>query len=281
MDSSIDNTFNSNKTAIDRLYPLIEKYIERSFYYESIELICNDYDIDCDKNFKNTNWENSLIRKILQTHERIKLTDCLLQDISNSFFRQYEYPKLITYLKLTCFDLLGQPDKWVIFSDWINSKKYKDQRDIIISKIETHDKLEFSQTLFLKYQEIFSVKNSFFRFLNEILPFENKKELLDRIEIKKFSEPFSKVNIEVIDKEKEEYLYKIRNNYTHKIYGKAPIHGRESKSRRENWLSREIIYKNNITHCYATSIDFEEKLKCAVYIGIAETIKKYAIKKII
>ena len=29
----------------------------------------------------------------------------------------------------------------------------------------------------------------------------NKKELLDRIEIKKFSEPFSKVNIEVIDKE--------------------------------------------------------------------------------
>lgn len=57
------------------------------------------------------------------------------------------------------------------------------ERNFVISKIKEKDKMKFSEQLYLAYQEIYGVKNSFYRFIRDIIPSEIRTNLLSKIKI--------------------------------------------------------------------------------------------------
>lgn len=181
------------------------------------------------------------------------------------------YPQLITYLRLTCFDQLGQPGNWMIFSDWLTSKKKKVEREQVVKNIANSDNLEFTKNLFLKYQEIYGVKNSFFNFLSSVISQHTKAELLNLIRIKIYNG--KNIGRDATDKDKEDYLFKIRNDFTHNTYSTSPMKKFQNKKDSE-WNFRETIYKDKETFWISTHKDFEEKLKETILIGITEVIKR-------
>ncbi len=152
------------------------------------------------------------------------------------------------------------------FNDWLNSKKKIEERELIISRIQETDKVKFSEELYLGYQKIYGVKNSFYRFLKEILPQEIRAELSSKIKItiyNDFEEDLHKRyngRTPTIE-DKESYLYSIRNDYTHNTFGQGPILGFDSKNKDENWRIRDSVYVKKENHSISTSYDFEDYLK--------------------
>jgi hypothetical protein len=273
---NIMSTYESNIRPIDSLFKALQNWIDEDSFYKTIKTICDGYDKKWQKDLYQDHYKKSLVRKLLQTHERMELTDHLMKSISSDFITRYEYPKLITYLRLTCFDLLGQPSDWMIYSDWITSKSKEHERDAIIGKISYKNELEFAYKTFDEYQQLYGVKNSFFRFLNEILPKNHRNDLLNHINIRIEEGHTNIIKLhETTLKDKENYLFTIRNDYTHKVYGTSGIHGFKSKYADKDWHFRETIYKNNFSYWVSTSVNFDEKLREIVYIGIAEIIKNH------
>jgi hypothetical protein len=179
-------------------------------------------------------------------------------------------------LRLTCFDLLGQPSEWLIFTDWIRSKRKRIEREEIIKRITFDNEIEFASKIYQEYHELYSVKNSFFRFLNGILPSDSRDVLLNQIKIRIHEGHESSIKLhEPTQLDKENYLFKIRNDYTHKVYGRAAIHGFRSEHSEKDWHFRETIYKSNFSYWVSTSISFDDNIKEVVYIGISEIIKNY------
>lgn len=267
--------------AIGKLYNSISNLVDEDKCFNFFEKIFNEYDKKWKKGIRGNHWRNSLPRKLLQVHERIKLTDTIWDDLTpeSSVEKRFGYPSLLTYLRLTCFDQLGQPSPWMTFNNWLKSKKKRSEREQIISQIQETDKVKFSEELYLGYQKIYGVKNSFYRFLKEILPQEIRTELSSKIKIviyNNFEEDLYKRyngRTPTIE-DKEAYLYRIRNDYTHNTFGKGLIFGFEPKNKDENWRTRDSVYIKKEELSISTSYDFEDYLKEVVLIGIAEIIKK-------
>lgn len=280
------SVYESNFKAIERLYSSVNQWIDEDLYYSKFEKICNDYEASWSNNYKNDyetfgkndlksiSWKDALPRILLQINERIMLTDCIYENIEKDFFSKYLYPPLINYLRLTCFDLLGQPAEWMQFDSWLNSNKKKEEREQIIATIKFSNSLDFTKKVYSEYLKIYSVRSSFFRFLNEILPSHDRDILMEKIKIDFIDYTSIKHDNSISFKEKQEYLYKIRNEYTHKVIANDKIHGSELKGNKE-WHFREDDYKNNKHYRYFTSHDFSEYLKKIIYIGISEKIKTY------
>jgi hypothetical protein len=275
------SSFEGNRVAIGNLYNSISNWVDEDECFNFFEQIFDEYDKECKKDIRGNHWRNSLPRKLLQVHERIKLTDTLWNDLTleSSVEKKFGYPSLLTYLRLTCFDQLGQPNPWMTFNDWLKSKKKKSEREFIVSQIQETDNVKFSEELYLGYQKIYGVKNSFYRFLKEILPQETRTELSSKIKIviyNDFEEDlYKKYNGRTPTiEDKELYLYGIRNDYTHNAFGKGPIFCFEPKNKDEKWRTRDSIYVNKENHSISTSYDFEEYLKEVVLIGISEIIKR-------
>lgn len=134
------------------------------------------------------------------------------------------FDALRNYLLLTCFDLLGQPDEWMDFNSWLKSKKHCEEVSQAISQIDgAGDSLELIKAVNLFYTKKFGVKNSFYRFINNVLPAEVKTALLYSIQISSVrtwttgdsngAEELQKIED---DDSKIKFLYWIRNAYTHK-----------------------------------------------------------------
>lgn len=275
------SSFEGNRMAIGKLYNSISNWVDEDKCFNFFEQIFDEYDKEWKKDIRGNHWRNALPRKLLQVHERIKLTDTLWNDLTSesSVEKKFGYPSLLTYLRLTCFDQLGQPNPWMTFNDWLKSKKKKSEREFIVSQIQETDNVKFSEELYLGYQKIYGVKNSFYRFLKEILPQETRTELSNKIKIVIYNvhevDVFKKYNGRAPTiEDKELYLYGIRNDYTHNAFGKGPIFGFEPKNKDENWRTRDSIYLNKEKHSISTSYDFEEYLKEVVLIGISEIIKR-------
>lgn len=89
-------------------------------------------------------------------------------------------------------------------------KKNNSERDRIIKNESENTPLEISIKLTEKYSEIYGVKNSFYRFVNEIITPKRREELLHNIRISKAG-----TTIEATDTEKLKFLFKMRNAHTH------------------------------------------------------------------
>jgi hypothetical protein len=267
------STYEYNLTPIKILYSSISNWVDEETHYRFFKRICDEFDSKWKIDFKKNYWRNSEIRKILQVHERLNLTDTLNEDIGDDFLRRHMYPQLITYLRLTCFDQLGQPANWMIFSDWLKSKKKKDEKTRIFESIEAVNKLEFTEKIYQEYQKIYGIKNSFFNFIKNVIPQETRRELLNLIKIRIHDETSPTIEGRAVtDKDKEDYLYKIRNDFTHSTYSTSPIKNFQ-KIKESEWNFRETIYKEKESYWISTHENFEDKLKETVLIGIAEIIK--------
>ena len=67
-------------------------------------------------------WHNSVPGKCLAVAERLQLVaDLRRPDIEKVLWWHSE--PLVTYLLLTCFDILGQSQGWSQFGNWLNTKK--------------------------------------------------------------------------------------------------------------------------------------------------------------
>lgn len=148
-------------------------------------------------------------------------------DINNVGHPFKHYAALRIYLALTCFDILGQPDEWMDFQSWLKSNRKQEERNIIFLR---HQSKEFSERLtsiHKDYTAIYGVKNSFYRFIREVISEENRVKLLNSIGVMErireaiyyedgsHSPPLG-VSIKVSDELKEKFLFSARNSFTHK-----------------------------------------------------------------
>jgi hypothetical protein len=125
---------------------------------------------------------------------------------------------LCVYLLLTCFDRLGQPADWRPFGDWLRAPKTEHEQTAALANIPAvANHLQAATALHETYNERYGVRSSFFRFLHEVLPAQQLDNLLSSIEIRTsqmpphFGEPTAASEVE-----KEKYLFRLRNDYTHK-----------------------------------------------------------------
>lgn len=122
---------------------------------------------------------------------------------------------LVLYLLLTCFDRLGQPAPYLSFESWLESKKakHRDKRDAALVGVESSP-IAQARALNQAYVAEYGVRNSFFRFLDDVLPREQYQTLITSLWSHRtvwgtgMSSPMSEI-------EKRKYLYQLRNAYTH------------------------------------------------------------------
>lgn len=164
-----------------------------------------------------------LVKRRLALVTKLKSLKEFFKDEKEMFFIEenewghpyQDYQALRYYLLLTCFDILGQPADWKDYGSWLNAKNNA-ERDLILEQHKDVNPLEFSKLLYARYIEIYGTKNSFYRFINEIISPERKAELLKSINIRKFEKPsMTEIQFEQTDEEKLKFLLFIRNSHTH------------------------------------------------------------------
>ncbi|TND09343.1 MAG: hypothetical protein FD123_1305 [Bacteroidetes bacterium] len=228
--------------------------------------------------YKTSEFDKSSLRVIFAVAERLNFINSLKEEeISKKLFHHWE--PVIVYHLLTCFDLLGQPHSWKTFDAWLTSSDNISERENVIAKIETKlSNVEFSKQLYLGYQNIYGTKNSFFRFIREILPAQNRQELLESIKIHTNSMPplIEIISEDGTDLDKENFLYEMRNNYTHKA---KVVHGIDFKST-FGIQNVSMTFSQRIQEFKATkwitymTANWPDVLEHIVKIGLAETLKK-------
>jgi len=167
---------------------------------------------------KTSEFENSSLRIVSAIKERLELIKQLkLKEVKDALW--YHWEPVVCYHLLTCFDLLGQPSDWTTFDSWLTSKSYFEEREIIIKNIDRNMSIvDSAKYLYDEYNKIYGVKNSFFRFLREILPKKNRVELMNSLRIIVNSMPpsINLISEGGTEEDKEKFLFNLRNSYTHK-----------------------------------------------------------------
>lgn len=127
------------------------------------------------------------------------------------------FDSLRNYLLLTCFDLLGQPSEYQDFQSWLVSSVTVTEREMTLASIDTGTgPIEAAGLLHRSYLNSYGAKQSFFRFIQTVIPEAMREQLLfsvmirhidpeKNIEIRKDESPESKIK----------FLFWIRNSYTH------------------------------------------------------------------
>lgn len=137
-----------------------------------------------------------------------------------------DFDGLRTYLALTCFDILGQSAKWLDFNSWLISRKTTEEREKIFKEITKDFTNENILKIHNEYQKIYGMKNSFYRFVTEIINEKNRNKLFEsiRASIEITPEIISHNNKSVptgkdyalTNEMKARFLFEIRNSFTHK-----------------------------------------------------------------
>lgn len=176
--------------------------------------------------------ERNPLSVVFTVLERLEVVDILNRSVTARELFSYREP-LVSYLLLTCFDRLGQPTEWLEFGAWLKSDRHKDEREKALHTAKKIDDLtEGCKLLHSHYLALYGVKSSFFRFLREVLPTSDRNALLGSIDITKSTYPPSQELLgAATDDEKERYLFKRRNDYTHKAAFTPPAGG---------WLERSF-----------------------------------------
>lgn len=279
-------TFERYKTLIDILYKeSLSDFIDKDDFYERIRCISKDFDRDIkniDNRFYNDHFKRSSLFRLFKVHERVKLVRHLERMLyePGDFIEKHMFPGLNTYLLLTCFDTLGQNDKgWRTFPDWLNSEKCKHERDQIYSEVNSmftshidgNLTLKYAERIYLRYNEVYGVKNCFMNFLRSLLPKEQRLELFNKIKIEIYAENSA---FKYYDDEpaKENWLYSIRNNYTHSAISPEGFTTRGFYDFNENWEVREEIHSKNEVRVVMVRESFKKEVEKSIIIGIRETI---------
>lgn len=128
------------------------------------------------------------------------------------------FDSLRSYLLLTCFDLLGQPAPYKDFQCWLSASSTKADRDAALATVEKEPSLIAAVGyVHRQYLAQYGTKNSFYRFIKEILPTAARTDLLYSVHIRMI-DPQQNKEVRKIesDDEKTAFLYNVRNVYTHR-----------------------------------------------------------------
>ena len=172
---------------------------------------------------------------------------------NNRWTHPWQYfDALRNYLLLTCFDLLGQPDGFKNFQSWLEASTTIAERNAALEKASNTNLLESIKSVHADYHSVYGAKNSFKRFINEVLPSDSKEQLLFSIRIMKI-DTIQKCEVGEISEEsrKIDFLYAMRNAFTHSgvnigspAGGLVPNHGA--------WIIMEGVPKKGYEPIYWT-----------------------------
>lgn len=250
---------------IEPLYDQLKEYLDKSTLFSKINAMSNEVRIE--HSFKSKEINESKINVIFSVSQRINLVHSLKDDcIAQRLFTDWQ--PLVVYHLLTCFDSLGAKTPFLNFDDWVRKNKEK-----LIAK-----KNESSSELILRcheeYKFDYGTKNSFYRFIDELLPTQTMLELLQSVKFQKTMHPHLGVeSMEDISPDSvKRFLYDYRNNYTHKsriIHGLSPSINNISPS---IWcyVKQELTDKYILFTAIRNWPDIIEK---SVKVGLAEYIK--------
>jgi hypothetical protein len=126
---------------------------------------------------------------------------------------------LVSYLYLTCFDLLGQTHRWLTFPSWLRAKCTAAEREEAIAslQVDAADHAAVAADLHDWYSERYSVRQGFIRFIRELLSVEARQQLMASILVERSVMPPSPDERQLLDDEKAkiDWLFHVRNKYTH------------------------------------------------------------------
>lgn len=275
------------------IVPLIERYPLEKSEIEKIQILLTEYldaveverilqslasRLRIEHLYKSSEYEESSLRVIFAVHDRLQLVSSLkTREISEKLWHQWE--PVISYHLLTCFDLLGQPANWTTFESWLTSDSYSEELNQILREVQQGgNAIEITKTLHQEYLRIYGVKNSFFRFMRELLPARNRRELFGSIKIHTNSMPplINTVSEDGTDEDKEKFLFNIRNSYTHKIKIIPGINSEMMNLPAEyrnvfTMKSQELKAETWVSYF---TLNWPDILEHIVKIGLAEYLKK-------
>jgi hypothetical protein len=151
-------------------------------------------------------------KRVFEQNEMLRGRRDLFRKMGDVWTHGYiDHDAIVTYLLLTCFDLLGQPAKWMTFDNWLRASDTAVARNAVTAALPTKDDpITAAELLFREYQSTYGVRNSFFRFINAEITESARRGLLDSITIHTSS------GIALQDDQlSRRFLYDFRNRFTH------------------------------------------------------------------
>ena len=149
------------------------------------------------------------------------------------------FDSLRNYLLLTCFDLLGQPSEYKDFQSWLASSATASERAAVIASMDqATGPIDAAASLYRSYLDSYGSRQSFFRFINSVIPDATREQLLHSIMIRQI-DPAKNLEIAKVESsdEKIKFLFGIRNIYTHQ----AKNTGSPSAGVFPNWNEWRVI----------------------------------------
>ena len=129
--------------------------------------------------------------------------------------------------------------------------------------------------IYNEYHSLYGVKNSFFRFLREVIPENIRNSLLNSILVEKWTNENKQIlEFEVDELCKEKWLYNTRNNYTHNLFTTQTNQADGKVIGGNKWWNREVILKNDGNVVIWVLDDFESILDDTILQGIKVLIEK-------
>ena len=178
---------------------------------------------------------------------------------------------------LTCFDTLGQEAGWLPFGNWLSSTEsdHLVQRQQAVSKDRAgQDSVADARALLATYNARFGVLHAFRHYLLGVLTEGQRTAFLEHLRIDRRSRPGLEEVRGVSEEAKIDYLFRIRNEYTHDAEpGRAfePLHGNPAAP----WALREQIdSERELKSIYVR--DWFNALDTAVADGLANRIRALA-----
>lgn len=219
---------------------------------------------------KTSEWERNPLSVIFTVLERLDLLE-KVNGVRNALTPMH-HEELASYLMLTCFDRLGQPVEWVDFGTWLTSSQKKGERDAAVSAITESDTLAATAALHSAYNKIYGVKNSFFQFVLQMISDKARLELFNSIEIIKVKNPPQIGELPApTDQEKLKYLFKRRNDYTHRAAFSPPCGPKLAR------VKSNRVQEYKLEHWETTNVlDWPGVLERTVRDGLASFIRQYA-----
>lgn len=215
------------------------------------------------------------LRRIGAAVERLALIDTLNSStVSAAIYMQQ--PSLVTYLLLTCFDLLGQHVDWVDFNTWLKSSRTQHERLGALGGADPRTSSEEQlRRLWDRYNELYGVRTSFLVFFEHWMPADVRRELLDHINIEQWPTPPNEGAVEDVedDGKKLAWLIRLRHDYTHRAQFVAGLHPDQiPPDYRDGWWLMEAQMTRTKTTRYSVC-DWPAVLERAVRRGLEAFIR--------
>ena len=257
-----------DQSLIMRLDRFLNGIIDIQTIHNKVEIVTHEIEYFSD--IGHQKFAGTKIGNIYAVLDRLELCNSL-EKVKNTLFMQYE--SLVTYLMLTCFDLLGHNDQYVDFKKWLEINIKKKNKCLI----ESENSFKNALSLYQEYLKQYSMRNSFYRFINSLLPENARNDLLNSFKVNIISNPPNCDTKEISGNNKISYLYDLRNNYTHQAqYIPGSLHFPEDIDKNIN-IAWHINYQiHTIKNVTTLSVhEWPEIFVKTVKIGLSQYLLKF------